>query len=233
MKLFWGEQPPFMPFGCGGRYFFDRLQGSAGLWRISAHRRLMPEPTTQWSCPLLSSIPLLLARNSNSCTVVNPFTSVIDGTANFACQFHLTAQPDEGTSMTPLPGLDLRGSLLSDAHGNTHLRSEKIGLLVGIGACSSEVPVAIQTLFYEKVNPFQPTASRCSAKGQRTSVMALFTPIYRVPGLSLAAVDRPGSSPRKRETVSVFYRLFTRPGIYPRGRITDLAFSYSSPLLAT
>jgi hypothetical protein len=22
VALFWGEQPPFMPFGCGGRYFF-------------------------------------------------------------------------------------------------------------------------------------------------------------------------------------------------------------------
>ena len=178
MKLFWGEQPPFMPFGCGGRYFFDRLQGSAGLWRIAAHRRLMPEPTTQWNCPPLSSIPLLLARNSNSCTVVDPFTSVIDGTANFARQFHLATQPDEGTSMTPLPGLDLRGSLLSDAHGNARharknrpARRDRCLFERGQSLIASELakhslfydkiadprsnslpgpPVAIQTLFYEK-----------------------------------------------------------------------------------
>ena len=25
-RLFWGEQPPFMPFGCGGRYFFGVMQ---------------------------------------------------------------------------------------------------------------------------------------------------------------------------------------------------------------
>ena len=24
--MFWGEQPPFMPFGCGGRYFFGRME---------------------------------------------------------------------------------------------------------------------------------------------------------------------------------------------------------------
>ncbi len=24
--MFWGEQPPFMPFGCGGRYFFALME---------------------------------------------------------------------------------------------------------------------------------------------------------------------------------------------------------------
>jgi len=163
MKLFWGEQPPFMPFGCGGRYFFDRLQGSAGLWRIAAHRRLMPEPTTQWNCPPLSSIPLLLARNSNSCTVVDPFTSVIDGTANFARQFHLATQPDEGTSMTPLPGLDLRGSLLSDAHGNArHARKNRPARR---DRCLFERgPSRYSNVILREINRFQPTASRCRPK---------------------------------------------------------------------
>ena len=115
------------------------------------------------SCPPLSSIPLLLARNSNSCTVVDPFTSVIDGTANFARQFHLATQPDEGTSMTPLPGLDLRGSLLSDAHGNArHARKNRPARR---DRCLFERgPSRYSNVILREINRFQPTASRCRPK---------------------------------------------------------------------
>ncbi len=37
--MFWGEQPPFIPFGCGGRYFFGVMTFSAARPEPSRRRR--------------------------------------------------------------------------------------------------------------------------------------------------------------------------------------------------
>jgi hypothetical protein len=113
MKLFWGEQPSFMPFGCGGRFFY-RLQGSrrdfGGFQPIDAGTyNPMELPAAQFNSALTRAQFELVHRAGS-------FHIVIDGTANFARQFHLATQPDEGTSMTTLPGLDLRGIFSPGPH---------------------------------------------------------------------------------------------------------------------
>ena len=51
--MFWGEQPPFMPFGCGGRYFFGLMElAQNGPARARLRRRL--------GCPLAAALVVLI-----------------------------------------------------------------------------------------------------------------------------------------------------------------------------
>jgi len=51
--LFWGEQPPFMPFGCGGRYFF-------GLMELSQNVPAPGKPHLRLGCPLAAALIILI-----------------------------------------------------------------------------------------------------------------------------------------------------------------------------
>ena len=51
--MFWGEQPPFIPFGCGGRYFF-------GLMELQKNRPAATETTRHSRWPQAAALIILI-----------------------------------------------------------------------------------------------------------------------------------------------------------------------------